>query len=113
MVSVGPREVDLGWMIFMHRFFQDLAEQYGLPGMPQFMRAKDVVAVYADATGVAPGELHWFLVYSAVRLGVVMSRIARRQVQFGEIAAPTDPDDTITHRRTIEEMLDGSYWSRL
>jgi aminoglycoside phosphotransferase (APT) family kinase protein len=113
MVSVGPREIDLGWMIFLHRFFQDLAEQYGLPGMPHFMRAEDVVATYADVTGVAPCELHWFLVYAAVRHGVVMSRIARRQVQFGEIARPPDPDDMIMHRRTIEEMLDGSYWSRL
>ncbi len=113
MVSIGPREIDLAWMIFMHRFFQDLAEQYGLPGLPDFMRADDVAATYAETTGVAPAELRWFLVYAAVRLGVVMARISRRQVLFGEIAAPADPDDMITHRRTIEQMLDGSYWSRL
>jgi aminoglycoside phosphotransferase (APT) family kinase protein len=113
MVSVGPREIDLGWMIFLHRFFQDLAEQYGLPGMPGFMRADEVAAAYTTATGVAPSDLQWYLVYSAVRHGVVMSRISWRQVRFGEIVQPPDPDDMIHHRRTIEAMLEGSYWARL
>jgi len=113
MVSIGPREIDLGWMIFLHRFFQDLAEQYGLPGMPSFMRLDDVVTTYADATGVVPCLVPWYLVYAAVRHGVVMSRIARRQVHFGEINPPADPDDMIMHRRTIEEMLEGTYWSRV
>jgi hypothetical protein len=26
---------------------------------------------------------------------------------------PDDPDDLIMHRATLEQMLDGTYWSRL
>jgi hypothetical protein len=33
-----------------------------------------------------------------------------RSVHFGEASIPDDPDDLITHRSTIERMLDGSYW---
>ncbi|XGU18600.1 phosphotransferase [Rhodococcus sp. 3Y1] len=31
MATLGPRELDLGWMIFQHRFFEDLAAMAGLP----------------------------------------------------------------------------------
>ena len=31
MASVGPAEVDLAWMIFLHTFFQDMAETLRLP----------------------------------------------------------------------------------
>jgi aminoglycoside phosphotransferase (APT) family kinase protein len=113
MASVGPREIDLGWMIFMHWFFQHLAEVYGRPGMPHFMRSTDVVATYAESTGVEPGDLLWYQVYAAVRFGAVMLRTAWRQVHLGEIAVAADVDDMLVPRRTIEAMLDGSCWSRL
>ena len=32
MATVGPREVDLAWMIFLDTFFDDLAERFELPG---------------------------------------------------------------------------------
>ena len=33
MATVGPGEVDLAWMIFLHAFFDDMAATFGLPGM--------------------------------------------------------------------------------
>ena len=43
MAALGPRELNLGWVIFIHRFFQDLAgTHFGQPGMPDFMRQEDV-----------------------------------------------------------------------
>ena len=44
MASVGPREIDLGWMIYIHRFFQDLVEDLELPGMPDILRRETVAA---------------------------------------------------------------------
>ena len=35
MAGLGPPALDLGWMIYLHRFFQDLAEQMGMKGMPE------------------------------------------------------------------------------
>ena len=112
MVSIGPGEIDLGWMVFMHRFFQDLAEQYGMRGMPHFMRCADVAETYAACTGVDPGDLRWYLMYAAVRFGALSARLAWRQVRFGEIPA-SNLDDMLLPRATIEAMLDGSWWSCL
>ena len=32
MAAVGPREIDIGWMVYLHRFLDDIALQAGLPG---------------------------------------------------------------------------------
>ena len=112
MAATGPPEIDLGWMIYLHRFLDDIAVGAGLPGMPDFMRMDDVAATYEAASGRAPRHLEFFALYAALRHAVVMSRVARRQVLFGEIAAPEDPDDMIMHRASLEQMLEGAYWSR-
>ncbi|HLX87602.1 MAG TPA: phosphotransferase family protein [Acidimicrobiales bacterium] len=112
MAAVGPREIDLGWMIYLHRFLDDIAVQAGLPGMPGFMRRDDVAATYEQASGYAPRDLDFFTLYAALRHAVVMSRVARRQVLFGEIAMPEDPDDMIMHRPSLQLMLDGDYWAK-
>ncbi len=113
MAGHAPRELDLGWMIYLHRFFQDLAEQYGLPGMPQFMRLDEVATAYEKATGHAPHDLRFHVLYAALRHAIVMSRITRRQVMFGEAEMPDDPDHTFMHHGTLAAMLDGAYWAKL
>ncbi len=112
MAATGPTEIDLGWMIYLHRFLDDIAVDAGLQGMPGFMRTQDVAATYEAASGRAPRDLEFFSLYAAVRHAVVMSRVARRQVLFGEIPMPEDPDDMIMHRASLEQMLSGSYWVR-
>ncbi|HUY63963.1 MAG TPA: phosphotransferase family protein [Acidimicrobiales bacterium] len=112
MAATGPREVDLGWMIYLHRFLDDIALQAGLPGMPGFMRLDDAVATYEAAAGVEVRNIGFYTFYAALRHAIVMSRVARRQVLFGEMSMPEDPDDMIMHRSTLEEMLAGTYWSR-
>jgi aminoglycoside phosphotransferase (APT) family kinase protein len=112
MVATAPVEVDLGWMIYLHRFLDDIAVQAGLAGMPGFMRRDDVAAAYERASGLAPRDLDFYCLYAALRHAVVMSRVARRQVLFGEIVMPEDPDDMIMHRAAREQMLEGGYWRR-
>jgi aminoglycoside phosphotransferase (APT) family kinase protein len=113
MAGHAPRELDLGWMIYLHRFFQDLAEQYGMPGMPGFMRLDEVADTYEAASGHTPRDLRFHVVYAAVRHAVVMSRITRRQVLFGEAEMPDNPDHGFIHHQTLADMLDGSYWTKL
>ena len=84
MAGHGPREIDLAWMIFLHRFFQDISDMMGMPGLPDFMRASDVAAAYASASGHTPRNLEWFMLYAALRHAIVMFRITRRQIMFGE-----------------------------
>ncbi|MFC1412135.1 phosphotransferase family protein [Streptacidiphilus sp. N1-12] len=110
MASLGPRELDLAWLVFLHRFFQDLTESSGLPGMPDFLDPGRVCARYAELTGHTPRDLEFHLLYAALRHAVVMLRIGYRQLHFGEAAAPADPDRLIMHRARLEEMVAGRYW---
>lgn len=110
MAGLAPPEMDLGWLIFLHHFFEDVAAQYGLPGMPDFLRRDDVATTYETLTGHPPKDLDFYLMYAALRHGIIMSRIQRRAIHFGEATMPDDVDDLIAHRATLEAMLAGTYW---
>ena len=110
MAAIGPREIDVAWFIFLHRFFEDIAIAYDLPGMPQFLRRDEVVASYEAVAGEQVRDLDFYLLYAALRHGIVMSRTQRRAIHFGEATMPADPDDLIFHRTTLEKMLAGTYW---
>ncbi|MBM4382881.1 MAG: phosphotransferase family protein [Deltaproteobacteria bacterium] len=109
MAALGPRGLDLGWLSFMHAFFQMIAVGAKLPGMPDFLRAADVAAEYARLTSQRI-DLRWYEAYAALRHGIIMARIHARSVHFGEATWPADLDATIPHRPLLEQMLSGAYW---
>ncbi|HET7689183.1 MAG TPA: phosphotransferase family protein [Nocardioidaceae bacterium] len=107
MAALAPRGVDVAWMALIHAFFQDIANVFELPGLPDFAVAEDVAARYAQTSGHEIQDLHWYLVYAALRHGVVMSQVKRRMIHFGEETAPEDPDDYVMHRALLERLLEG------
>ncbi|MFI5321128.1 MAG: phosphotransferase family protein [Myxococcota bacterium] len=109
MAALGPRGLDLGWLSFMHAFFEMIARGAGLPGMPHFLRAPDVAAEYARLTGRSI-ELRWYEAYAALRHAIIMARIQSRAVHFGESALPANLDAAIPHGPLLEQMLAGTYW---
>jgi aminoglycoside phosphotransferase (APT) family kinase protein len=109
MAAIGPRELDLAWFIFLHRFFQDIAEFFELPGLPDFLRRSDVERLYAEFTGYQPRDMDFYLIYAALRHAIVMARIRRRMIHFGEEQVPEDPDDYVMHRASLEKLLAGTY----
>lgn len=109
MACAGPRELDLAWFVFLHRFFQDIAEVFELPGMPRFLHRDDVSRAYSARTGHEVRDLDWFLVYAALRHGIVMSRIKRRMIHFGQDQVPENPDDYVLHQASLHRLLDGTY----
>lgn len=111
MATLGPRELDLSWMIFLHRFFEDISTLAGLPGLPGFLRRDDVCVHYRALTGHQPRDLDFYLLYAALRHAIIMFRIQSRAVAFGQSEAPADPDEMIMHRKTLEAMIDGNYWA--
>ncbi|MFG2378170.1 phosphotransferase family protein [Streptomyces sp. NPDC048504] len=110
MAAPAPREVDLGWTVYLHRFFQDLTVAFGQPGLPEFFRRDRVEARYAELTGHTPRDMDFYTLYAALRHAIVMLRIAYRQVHFGEVAVPADPDTLILHHGSLRAMVQGSYW---
>lgn len=91
MMTLGPRELDVAWLIFAHKVFQELAGLATLPGLPEVLREADVRATYEQLTGVELGDLRWFYVYAGVIWAVVFMRTGARRIHFGEVPAPDDP----------------------
>ncbi|MFI1765593.1 phosphotransferase family protein [Streptomyces sp. NPDC020800] len=110
MAAPAPREVDLGWTVYLHRFFQDLTVASGQRGLPDLLRRDRVEARYARLTGHTPQDMDFYTLYAALRHAIVMLRIAYRQAHFGEVALPADPDALILHHDSLRAMVQGTYW---
>jgi aminoglycoside phosphotransferase (APT) family kinase protein len=111
MATVGPRELDIGWMVFLHRFFEDITAELGMAGLPDFLDRHDVAARYAELSGYEPQDLDWFITYAAVRHGSIMVRVLSRSIHFGEQEAPADPQDLVMPRKTIDALVEGRCWA--
>ncbi|MFF5035968.1 phosphotransferase family protein [Nocardia salmonicida] len=109
MATLAPRELDLGWTIFIHRFFQDIATRFDQPGLADFLRRDAVVAKYEELTGHSVRDLDFYIVYAALRHAIVMARIKCRMIHFGEDTVPAELDDYVMHRLSLEALLDGTY----
>ena len=107
MVGIGPRGLDVGWCIFLHDFFQDLATMAGVEGMPHFMRRDDVAEEYEKRSGVGVSDLHWHETFAAWRHGGVMARIHSRRVLFEGAEWPDAADDVIPHKALLRQMIGG------
>ncbi|WP_040511051.1 phosphotransferase family protein [Gordonia soli] len=107
MAALGPRELDVAWIIFAHRVFQDLAEMAGLPGLPDVLREQDVRTAYRAAGGAELSDLRWYYVYSAVIWCLVFMRTGARRVRFGELEKPDDIESLFYHRQSLENLLNG------
>ena len=111
MATIGPREVDIAWMIFLHSFFDDMAVRFGMAGMTDFMQRDAITAGYEELSGRPVRSLEWFEVFAALRFAIVSVRTSTRGIAYGTMEKPDDPDDLIMFRNLLEQMLDGSYWS--
>jgi aminoglycoside phosphotransferase (APT) family kinase protein len=105
MATLGPREMDVAWIIFAHMVFQELAGLASLPGLPDVMREEDVRATYTDRSEVELGDLHWFFVYSGVIWACVFMRTNARRVRFGEIEQPDDVESLFYHGSLLRRLI--------
>lgn len=110
MAGLGPRELDVGWLVYAHRIFHDMAVSFGMAGMPDFLDREEVVANYVQQTGSPLSDLEFYCTYAAVQYAIVFLRTGQRMVHFGEREKPVEPDEVIYHRAELERMLAGSYW---
>jgi aminoglycoside phosphotransferase (APT) family kinase protein len=108
MATLGPRELDLAWLIYSHRIFQGFAELFERPGLPGFLQADAVAGEYARLTGHDVRDLEPYLAFAALQWAIVFLRIGTRQVHFGERDRPDDVDDLLHNRDSLEAILAGS-----
>jgi aminoglycoside phosphotransferase (APT) family kinase protein len=105
MVTLGPRELDVAWMIYAHMVFQELTGLAGLPGLPEVMREEDVGTTYQRLAGVEIGDLRWFYVYSGVMWACVFMRTGARRVHFGEVEKPDDVESLFYHASLMKRLI--------
>lgn len=95
MAGLAPAETDLGWMVYLHSMFEELASNYGFAGMPRFLRVDDAATAYERLSGHSPRDLEWYMTYACLQLGIVYLRTGLRAVRFGERPAPTTTDELV------------------
>lgn len=105
MVTLGPRELDVAWIIYAHMVFQELTDLAGLPGLPEVMREEDVRDTYRRLAGVDVGDLRWFYVYSGVMWACVFMRTGARRVHFGETDKPDDVESLFYHAELMKRLI--------
>jgi aminoglycoside phosphotransferase (APT) family kinase protein len=105
MASVGPPEVDLGWMTFFHAFFQGMAEEHGFPGLPDLFDRARAVATYKRLSGDIVEDLAWYEAFAALRFGIISIRTSLRSVAYGLHDPPVHPDDVILFLPLLHKLL--------
>jgi aminoglycoside phosphotransferase (APT) family kinase protein len=105
MATLGPREMDVSWLVFAHQVFQSIAQVFELPGMPDFLREEDVRSTYEQLTGATLGDLTWYHLYNGAVWCVVFMRTGLRQIHFGEVERPDDVETFFHCKPLIEKLL--------
>jgi aminoglycoside phosphotransferase (APT) family kinase protein len=105
MATIGPREMDVSWIVFAHQVFESITGMLEMPGMAHFMREDDVVATYQNLTGTTLGPLDWYHVFNGVEWCIVFMRTGARQIHFGEIDRPEDLETLFHHKPLFESVL--------
>ena len=100
MVALGDPRIDLGWWLFCDDVLTKSAGQARLPGFPS---PAETVARWEALTGRSGADLHWFLVFAALRFTVVMLRLGTLLHEMGVIPEPFGYDNAISD--ALDELL--------
>jgi aminoglycoside phosphotransferase (APT) family kinase protein len=84
MACAGPPGLDVGWWLFMSRYY---TEGIGAPAPPGFPERDAFVARYEEATGTTLGDLHFYEVLAATRLSILMHRAGNLMIGAGLLPA--------------------------
>jgi aminoglycoside phosphotransferase (APT) family kinase protein len=100
MVALGDPRIDLGWWLFCDDVLTRAAGQERLPGFPS---REETVARWEQLTGRDGDDLHWFLVFAALRFTVVMLRLGTLLHDMGILPEPFGYDNDIS--RALDELM--------
>ena len=107
MAAIAPPELDLAYLAYMHAYFESIAHRYELPGLADLGRLDVLAARYEAATGYAPRDLGFHVVYNAYRHLLITMRIALRRMHFGELVHTEHLDDALdpSHLALLDELM--------
>jgi aminoglycoside phosphotransferase (APT) family kinase protein len=103
MATLGPREVDLAWMLLFQRFF---STHLGVAELPGFGSMHEMVDRYQERAGYRVRDFEWYLLWAAHRYGVVMMRLVQAAELSGADLGFTEEDNVaITMLEALEKEL--------
>jgi len=83
LVSVGPAELDIAWLLEMNRMRTVAA---GVPPLPGFPADDAVVAAYQGLAGRALDHFGWYRLFAVLKMAVLMERHLRTAIARGHLA---------------------------
>lgn len=109
MADLGPRELDVIWLAYSHRVFQDLAVGLDLPGLPDFLTFDEVVNTYQTQSGHHLNDLPWHLLYAAFRWGCAFLRTGAREAHLNQVPYAEDGDTYLHNRTSLSALVEGTF----
>ena len=100
MVALGDPRIDLGWWLFCDEVLTGARDRNVFPAS---RHASETVARWEELTGRSGDDLHWFLVFAALRFTVVMLRLGTLLHEMGMIPEPFGYDNAIS--TALDELL--------
>ncbi|MBP9712724.1 MAG: phosphotransferase family protein [Sterolibacterium sp.] len=109
MAVFGPREMDVAWLIFFHKYFQYIALGLGFPEAPMqgYMTREAIVAEYERLTGTRLQNIDWYLGFSVLRMAMFDVKVSKRALHFGERQPEEDTNNYLFTREIIRKILRG------
>ena len=106
MTTVGPRELEVSWLVYFAMTFQRSAEVRDLPGVPSLLRRDEVIDRYERASDVVLCAFDWFLTLTGLHQSIIGIRTSDRSVAFDEWPEPDHPEAPIHSIPTLIALLD-------
>lgn len=98
-MTLGPRELDLSWWTLTSYRHHGAAQGLEIPaGFPSF---DGVVERYTELTGYEPRDLHFYDVYSGIRLSILAVRAATLLIEAGVMP----PDTRMAQNNPTTDIL--------
>ncbi len=109
MADLGPQELDVTWLAYSHRVFQDLAVGLDLPGLPDFLQFDEVVNTYQAQSGHHLNDLSWHLLYAALRWACAFLRTGAREAHLNQVPYTQDGDTYLHNRTSLSALVEGTF----
>jgi len=104
MASLGGREMDLGWWLFLDRFH---SEGSGLRRLAGLGTRADTLSEWQGRTGLVATDVEFYEVFAGFRFAVVMIRIARMAQERG-LPVPPDMETDNAVTQVLARLLEVS-----
>ncbi len=98
MAFLGDPEADLGWWLFLD---WATSEAYGIPRLEGFPGKEETIRRYEELTGWRVENAAYHEVFAALRVGLIMARVASR---MKEVGIPTPSEDFATDNSCTQRL---------